>query len=742
MNTPNGPEHDQVSSAHQMVATGNNQMASTVWAPPSQMWLDGTPGEEGIDLTSFLHCLRRKWLPGLLVGGVLATIVSALLWILIPISFEAISLVRVKRTEPYLLKKTISSDQEYMAYKQTQATLITSPFVLTAALREPGITQLPMVAREENQLDWLTDEIRVVYPGDSEIMQVGMHGDKIEDLKKIVDAVVKAYLYEIANSEKTEKSKQLQTLRAQRRINEQALKEKSEIINRLSEEIGSSDDEMARLRSIIEQDQLRQLNRQRAVVRGEIAQLFSDAMAVNVARNASRFFKPDEKDIALALERDPLYASAKQNISALEQLMTMSQAGRATGVANPYQAEYMSAQLALQRRREELTPLLEHELGRQLAGVDDSGSTTTLQVLQGQTELKKKQLAALDQEYEAQLERVDNLTSFSSDLITRKADAAALQESNHEMSKEIARLEIELKNEHRIQLVQPATIPNEGSHMLKMIEVVGGGVLTLFAAVFGIAMWDYKSRRLNSSKDVETGCHLPVIGTVPSLRSGVGGLLGGRGLSETVIADSFDSIRAAIMYGAPGRDIKSVLVTSAVGHEGKSTVASQLAVSLARAGRRTLLVDADIRNPQQHAVFGLPLDRGLCDVIRGQASLEEVIQATPAEGLWILPAGRFDNVVMQAISGPAFSQTMDRLREQFDFVILDSGPVLTGPGAIICGQNVDAAIISTRRDVSRLPKVEEAHRRLQSVGVYVIGSVVNGTKPDVRANQIALTAAN
>ena len=154
-----------------------------------------------------------------------------------------------------------------------------------------------------------------------------------------------------------------------------------------------------------------------------------------------------------------------------------------------------------------------------------------------------------------------------------------------------------------------------------------------------------------------------------------------------------------------------------------------------------MLVDADFRNPQQHAVFGLPLDRGLCDIVRGQAALEEVVQATPAEGLWILPAGRFDSAVMQAISGPILAQTMDRLTEQFDFVILDSGPVLTGPGAIICGQYVDAAVLSTRRDVSRLPKVEEAYRRLQSVGIYVIGSVVNSTKSDVRVNQIALTSA-
>ncbi len=741
MNLPHGPENDQDQSAHQMVATGDRQMASTVWAPPSQMWLDGAPGDEGIDLSAFLHCIRRKWLPGLLIGGLLAAIVSALLFVLIPVSYEAKAMVRVKRTAPWLMKKTTSTDQEYMAYKQTQATLVTTPFVLTAALREPGIAQLAMISREENPLDWLTNEVRVVFPNDAEIMQVGMYGDRREDLKKTVDAVINAYINEIVQSEKTEKSKQLQTLRAQRRINERAIIEKSETINALSEEIGSNDSDFARLQSALEQENLRQLSRRRSMVQDELSQLVMDQMTVNIARNGSRFYKPDPKDIELALQRDPLYASAKQNLSAVEQMITMMQANPSSGMASPYQAEYLSTQQALLRRKEELTPLLVHQLKREFGG-DENSNTTTAQVLQGQIRLTTEHLTELNEQYDRQLEKVNSLTGFSSDLVARKADWNALQESSHDMSKEIARLEIELRNADRIERLAPATIPNEGSHLLKMIEVVGGGILTLLGAMLAIAFWDYKSKRLNTSKDLETVCHVPVIGTVPSLRSGVGGLLGSRSVSESVVGDSFDSIRAAIIYGAPGREIKSVLVTSAVGHEGKSTVASQLAVSLARSGRRTLLIDADIRNPQQHAVFGLPLDRGLCDVVRGQATLEEVIQATPAEGLWILPAGRYDSAVMQAISGPVLAETMERVVGQFDFVILDSGPVLTGPGAIICGQHVDAAVLSTRRDVSRLPKVEEAYRRLQSVGVFVIGSVVNGTKTDVRANQIALSPAS
>ncbi|MEM8680480.1 MAG: CpsD/CapB family tyrosine-protein kinase, partial [Planctomycetota bacterium] len=216
---------------------------------------------------------------------------------------------------------------------------------------------------------------------------------------------------------------------------------------------------------------------------------------------------------------------------------------------------------------------------------------------------------------------------------------------------------------------------------------------------------------------------------------------GNKGNREAVITDAIDSIRAAITYGERGKATRSVVVTSAVGEEGKSTVASQLAVSLARGGRRTLLLDGDIRNPAQHAVFGLPGDRGLCEVLREQADLEDVVQTTPAENLWILPAGRCDALAFRAFSSDALSAIMERLSTQFDFIVVDSGPVLTGPEALIFGQYVDGAILSTRRDISQLPKVDDAYRRLQSVGVHVIGSVVNGIDGTVRSSALALTSA-
>ncbi|MCA9186267.1 MAG: CpsD/CapB family tyrosine-protein kinase, partial [Planctomycetales bacterium] len=230
---------------------------------------------------------------------------------------------------------------------------------------------------------------------------------------------------------------------------------------------------------------------------------------------------------------------------------------------------------------------------------------------------------------------------------------------------------------------------------------------------------------------------LRLLGSIPSLR---GGMLK-KPAGDTIIADSIDSIRTAILFGDTDGEVSSVVVTSAVGHEGKSTVASQLAVSLARAGRRTLLIDGDIRNPQQHLVFGLGVDVGLCELLKGQTTFDAAVKTTPAEGLWILPAGRCDVLSLQALAGNRIAAIMTQAQEQYDVIVVDSGPVLTGPEAMIYGRNADGAVISTRRDVSRLSKVEEARDRLQSIGVRVLGAVANGADIEVRETPLAIAAS-
>jgi capsular exopolysaccharide synthesis family protein len=242
--------------------------------------------------------------------------------------------------------------------------------------------------------------------------------------------------------------------------------------------------------------------------------------------------------------------------------------------------------------------------------------------------------------------------------------------------------------------------------------------------VFGVAWAEFQARRVNRGRDVNEGLGIRVMGDLPRLS---GRAAKRPELMQAILTESIDSIRTSLIHTTTVQSPRVVMVTSAENTEGKTTVASQLAASLARSGRRTLLVDADVRNPAIHEVFDLPNEPGFSEALRGTIDRSAVIQPTHAPNLWLVPAGRCDMQSIQLLASPQLSNILKAWREEFEFVILDIGPVLQVADPLLIGQHVDAAILSAQCDISKMPNVYDACERLKSVGVVVLGAVVNGS---------------
>jgi capsular exopolysaccharide synthesis family protein len=172
------------------------------------------------------------------------------------------------------------------------------------------------------------------------------------------------------------------------------------------------------------------------------------------------------------------------------------------------------------------------------------------------------------------------------------------------------------------------------------------------------------------------------------------------------------------------------MVTSAVGGEGKTSLASQLAASLARGWKKTLLIDGDLRNPAAHRLFNVPLDPGFSEVLRGDAEINQAIKATSVSRLWLLPAGHWDAHAVQALAQEQVRTTFYALKQGYDFIIVDSSPVLPVADTLLLGQHADGVLFSVMRDVSRLPALHAAQQRLQNLGVRTLGAVVIGEHSD------------
>jgi capsular exopolysaccharide synthesis family protein len=168
------------------------------------------------------------------------------------------------------------------------------------------------------------------------------------------------------------------------------------------------------------------------------------------------------------------------------------------------------------------------------------------------------------------------------------------------------------------------------------------------------------------------------------------------------------------------------MIASPGSGEGKTTLAGHLAASLARAGCRTLLADCDLRNPSLHQLFGIARAPGVCEALTGTARVEEIVYPTSVDRLSFLPAGQYSDEAAFALAQGVLQGVFQRLRDDFDFIIVDSSPVLAVPDALMIGKSVNGVVFSIRPGVSQAPLVYAAYERLQELGLPFVGAVVNG----------------
>lgn len=245
-----------------------------------------------------------------------------------------------------------------------------------------------------------------------------------------------------------------------------------------------------------------------------------------------------------------------------------------------------------------------------------------------------------------------------------------------------------------------------------------------------IVWWDLRAGRINSATEVSEGLGLSVIGSVPVIPTRAIRQLGASPTSHlnwhTRLTEAADSIAARLLRKAALEQTRVVLITSAMGGEGKTTLAIQLAMSLARSEHSAVLVDFDLRRPAFDEIFGLPLQPGVCEFLRGENTLEEVLQKTTTYDLAVVTAGRWNRQALTALANGAAGSLFEKLRAEYDFILVDASPILPVADTRLLSQHVDAAIVSILRDVSQAAKINAACEILRAFGVGVIETVVTG----------------
>lgn len=258
-----------------------------------------------------------------------------------------------------------------------------------------------------------------------------------------------------------------------------------------------------------------------------------------------------------------------------------------------------------------------------------------------------------------------------------------------------------------------------------LIYALGGSGILAFGLVLLLGLADRKVRQV---EDVPKLLGTSVLGVLPEMPRGAGRQKLARLVEEdprSLVAEAVRSARTATTFALPAGS-GLVVVTSANAGEGKSVCASNLAFALAKAGKKTLLIDGDMRKPAQHEIYGVDNGPGLASLLGSAAATKKAIVPNVAFGLDLLPSGEPRGKSAELCEGPVLAELVQSLRETYECIVIDSPPVLESSEARVLAAMADAVVFVLRLGVSKAPNLKRASGILRGVGARILGALPNG----------------
>ncbi|WP_419194030.1 polysaccharide biosynthesis tyrosine autokinase [Novipirellula herctigrandis] len=292
-----------------------------------------------------------------------------------------------------------------------------------------------------------------------------------------------------------------------------------------------------------------------------------------------------------------------------------------------------------------------------------------------------------------------------------------------------------------VNVLRPAGLGYLVGPILSRALVLGGFLGLVLGAALAF-LWDWSERTFRSPDEISTSlglpilAHLPVMLTPRKLRKKTSQKASAFPKTASIVtvlhephapcSEAFRSIRTNLFSTAGGApEYQVIQVTSALPGDGKSTIVANLAASVARANKRVLIIDADLRRPTQAKVFGVQPSAGLTGLLNGEIEFKDAIVETDAENLFVLPSGPKPNNPAEALMLPEFGQILDEARMQFDLIIVDTPPLLSVTDASNVATHMDGVMVVMRIGRNIKPMSKRATTLLRMLHVNIIGIIVN-----------------
>ena len=563
------------------------------------------------------------------------------------------------------------------------------------------------------------DETRLVF--------VSVEGRSPENTTKLTNAVANAYI-EVNLEQKRSSAQEAVTWLSQQVGDLKIQLSQSEIELQNFKSANDIVSVSLRDRQSILSQRLIDLNKELSQVQTEA--ILADSRLTTIRQSAE---KTGVASGAASFQSNLYLEQLKQSLSSLKQ-QEGDQATRYT--------ENHPKLIATRERVRQVKSQLSEELDKELGNLKQEHLTKLESARQLQiaiNKVKRETLNANEKSYDyTRLEReaANNLNLYNLVLNRQKeAELAQMLRANN------------------VQMLEAAILPNSPIRPRKKVALAGTLIIAFILSIGLAILFDMIDNTVKSQQHIEQDVGTSFLGILPLIsnkQKEAGDTAKqaevAEGDSPLMVRDQFilsnprssvaecsRTIRTNLFFMSPDNPAQTLVVTSSSPQEGKSTVTINLGITIAQSGRRTLIIDADMRRPRLHRSFGLSNDKGLSNIILGESELEETVHHLGVEGLDLLTCGPIPPNPAELLHTESFKNLVTKVRSEYDQIVFDSPPVNPVSDALVLGSMLDGVIFVTDAGNTRIPAARDATMRLKGVGSRILGTVLNNVDLEQRS---------
>jgi len=709
-----------------------------------QVMVAAEPVAAGLPAFSLFMLLRAKWLI-LAVFVALSAALIPWIWLLTGPVYRATSLVRVSPVISRIVFKTEDNGMVplYKSFLNTQVSVIRGPKVLQRVLDNPEVQQTTWYREPQrtwrtllggtppSQLERLRDALSVQPRRDTELIDVAMMAASSAEAKLIVDTVVDAYKKYTDETFRESDIRRFETLTNERVTLQKEIDGLVESKFNYAKSLGTLDPEELRSKLVTHLSTL-EAEEQELARQYEMARFTLEALEAGAEAN------PDgEDEEAEEVPAGPRYADDPEwralNLTCENTRHELEVARQRYGESHP-QIKQLTANLEHGKRlRQARETELEGQWEDALATMGANGGEGALTRAQTAwaVQLQQRELELLHENIERQREKVASAGEMAKRIAHYDEEIRYKRELYDVVRTRLEQLEIEAKAPARIAVAAAAIAPSEpfrDRRALLTAMVLGGALCA------GIALAYLKGSvdpRIQQAGDVQHTVQVPFLGQLPPLPTARGAITWN---CNPAVLEGIRMVRTALLSRLRDSDDRTVLITSSSSRAGKTSVAIGLAQSLAQLGKRTLLVEADLRAPSLSLRLGLEgVGSGLAALLQGEAEDSQAIEREFLPSLDLLRAGEgAEEFDPELLANGRFAKCLARWRLHYDYIILDSPPVLPVADTRILAGQADGIVMVLRSSHCRRNEVMRAYADIGAAGGRLLGTVLVGVHPGSR----------